>query len=75
MHRNQFTLLKLFARYEPTSDPVCLAYLPPSQLKQARDVQLYRDPACTQPAAGTATARPAPHVPPARSCTTAFRTP
>ena len=51
MPRTTSHLLTLFARYEPTTDPVCKAYLPAAQLKSARDVQLYRDNACTQPAA------------------------
>lgn len=44
-------LLTLFARHEPTTDPICKQYLPPALLTKATDVQLYRDSACTQPAA------------------------
>lgn len=51
MPRTHSRLLTLFARYEPTTDPVAKAYLTAAHLKQVRDVQLYRDPACTQPAA------------------------
>ena len=51
MPRTTSQLLTLFARYEPTTDPVARAYLPAQQLDKARDVQIYRDDACTQPAA------------------------
>lgn len=44
-------LLTLFARSEPTTDPVCLRYLSSARLATATDVQLYYDPNCTKPAA------------------------
>jgi hypothetical protein len=42
------TALTLYARHEPTTDPVCLHYCPPAQLPALRDVALYRDPQATK---------------------------
>lgn len=41
----------LYARREPTTDPVCLRYCPPAQLSALRDVVLYADRAATKPVA------------------------
>lgn len=41
-------LIRVFARYEPTTDPVAKANLCRADLARARDVAIYRDAAATQ---------------------------
>lgn len=42
------TLIQVFARQEPTTDRVVLTHAP-DFAKSARDVQVYKDEACTVP--------------------------
>jgi hypothetical protein len=49
--------MTLYARREPTTDPLCLKYCPPAQLGALRDVAIYKDPGATKPVA-----RFAPHM-------------
>lgn len=41
-------LIRVFARYEPTTDPFAIANLCQADLARARDVAIYRDAAATQ---------------------------
>ncbi len=41
-------LIRVFARYEPTTDPIAKANLCRADLARARDVAIYRDAAATQ---------------------------
>jgi hypothetical protein len=41
-------LIRVFARYEPTTDPIAKANLCRADLARAKDVAIYRDAAATQ---------------------------
>ena len=41
-------LIRVFARYEPTTDPIAKANLGRADLARARDVAIYRDSSATQ---------------------------
>ena len=51
MSKEPFDLHRVYARYEPTTDPIAIKYLPPAVLARARDVAIYQDEEATRPLA------------------------
>lgn len=51
MSKEPFDLHRVYARYEPTTDPIAIKYLPPSELARASDVAIYQDEEATLPLA------------------------
>ena len=48
MSSTSLYLIRVFARYEPTTDPIAVSNLGRAEIARARDVAIYRDAAATR---------------------------
>jgi hypothetical protein len=48
MSNKSLHLIRVFARYEPTTDPIAISNLGRAELARARDVAIYQDAATTR---------------------------